>query len=548
MSFGVDLRALWHMGLADFRERVRSRRFPAIVAATAWLGWAVVPPAETGTIALGFGDTRGVYNSAWIGLVLGIIVSMGVALFAFYVVKDAIARDRRTGVGQILAATPLSRGGYLAGKWLSNVLVFAALLGILSVLGVVMQLVRGEDRAVDLPALLAPLWLIGLPTLCLVAAAAVLAETVPLLAGGLGNVAWFFAWLFLLSNAVDTSARGREGFRPWADPYGFTRPVAQAQALVAASDPAYEGGMTMGRSAPMQGVRTIRWEGARWRGRYLLERLGWVGAAFALVLSGALVFDRFDPSRRRLRRPGRAAPAPASTSEADAASDPRSLAGPGAGIRLTPLAAAERAAGAWAGFGRLVLAEVRLLLKGQRWWWYAGMAGMAVAAFVMELGDAGKVVPAAAFLWPVLVFSALGVRERTHDTARLVFAAPRPLGRQLAATWAVGVAVGLLAAGPMLLRFLLAGDPAHAAALAVAALFVPTLALALGTWSGSSRLFEIVYLCWWYAAKSGDPTLDFLGMGRASLAQGRPLAYAGLTLALAVVALLGRRRALALGR
>ena len=46
----------------------------------------------------------------------------------------------------------------------------------------------------------------------------------------------------------------------------------------------------------------------------------------------------------------------------------------------------------------------------------------------------------------------------------------------------------------------------------IGALFIPSLALALGIWSGSRKLFEVVYMLWWYAGPINQvDTLDFMG-------------------------------------
>jgi hypothetical protein len=74
-------------------------------------------------------------------------------------------------------------------------MVLASMAGVLAVTALAMQLARGESRAVGPGALLLPYVLFTLPVLALTAAAAVLAETVPVLRGGLGNIAWFFVWM-----------------------------------------------------------------------------------------------------------------------------------------------------------------------------------------------------------------------------------------------------------------------------------------------------------------------------------------------------------------
>ena len=44
----------------------------------------------------------------------------------------------------------------------------------------------------------------------------------------------------------------------------------------------------------------------------------------------------------------------------------------------------------------------------------------------------------------------------------------------------------------------------------VAALFIPSLALGLGSISGSPRLFEAVYLVWWFLGANGVKPMDFM--------------------------------------
>jgi ABC-type multidrug transport system ATPase subunit len=66
-------------------------------------------------------------------------------------------------------------------------------------------------------------------------------------------------------------------------------------------------------------------------------------------------------------------------------------------------------------------------------------------------------------------------------------------------------------------RALLAGDVAHLFAWAAGAMFIPALALALalGVWSGTSKLFEGLYTALWYAGPAQPtPGLDFIGAPR----------------------------------
>ncbi|HMZ08252.1 MAG TPA: hypothetical protein PK078_11585, partial [Anaerolineales bacterium] len=71
--------------------------------------------------------------------------------------------------------------------------------------------------------------------------------------------------------------------------------------------------------------------------------------------------------------------------------------------------------------------------------------------------------------------------------------------------------------------------------------FIPSLALALGVWSGTSKPFEIVYLTFWYLGPLNNvPNLDFIG----ARSDGHPQIFIPLALALIAFAFFGRARQL----
>jgi hypothetical protein len=65
------------------------------------------------------------------------------------------------------------------------------------------------------------------------------------------------------------------------------------------------------------------------------------------------------------------------------------------------------------------------------------------------------------------------------------------------------------------------------------AMLIPALALVLGRWSGSPRLFEIVYLLLWYGALNGVPGLTAAPTDPATMAV--YLGLAGICFGLALV-------------
>jgi hypothetical protein len=516
-------RTVWHLLRADFLERVRRYSFLVTLAATVWLGYLV----GTGKIGLWIGSIRGTYNSAWIATVMALVINTFLSLVGFYVVKNAVDRDRQTGVGQILATTRLSKPLYTLGKALSNLAVLGAMIAVLFVAALAIQLLAGEDRHVDLLQLALPFLLLSLPMMALVAAAAVLFETVPGLRGGFGNVAWFFVWTSLIPIGIQLGGL--------FDPIGINLANSNLErAAVAAFGPAKRG-FALGGIERSEPIQVMQWDGLDWTAELLLSRLLWILAAAGVALAAAVFFDRFDPARGRVRE-AKKRPAGANGGVVEEA-----IAAPLPAIHLTPLPEASRRFR----FLDVLRAELRLLLNGRRWWW-AGAAGFLIASLAAPLDAVQKVVLPLAWMWPMLLWSSLGNREIRWDTTALLFSAARPLGRQLPATWLAGVALALLTGSGAAIRFLVAGQWDSLGAWAVGALFIPTLALTLGLWSGSSKLFEVLYLVIWYIGPMNQvPAMDYSGATTAGLASGMPLVFLGATALLLAAAVVGRRRQLA---
>jgi hypothetical protein len=189
-----------------------------------------------------------------------------------------------------------------------------------------------------------------------------------------------------------------------------------------------------------------------------------------------------------------------------------------------------------------LLAELRLLFKGIRWWWFIVFAGLNVAALLLPTESARQYLLPATWILPLALWSALGTREVRHNTGQLVFSTAHSLSRQFLLMWLAGVAVALAAGAGVAVNLVLADDWLHLLAWGTGALFIPTLALALGSWSGSNRLFEVVYMLWWYAGPINRvESLDFMGTGSQPQLS-TVLAYGLFTMVLLGLALLGRKR------
>lgn len=512
---------------ADFLERVRRYSFLFTLGFALYLGYL----ATAGNLVLQVGKMRGIFNSAWVGALLALVGTDFISLAGFYFVKNTIERDRETRVGQILAATPISKFMYAFGKMLSNLAVLSLMLAVLAAAGIAMQLVSGEDQHIELWKLVAPFVLLAFPAMAVTAAVAVFFETVPLLRGGFGNVAYFFLWIAGLSIPLAT---GKHAF----DLMGLSMVADSARAAAHLSQ--RNGGVTFSLSFGQiaKPVSLFQWDGLAWTADIIALRLMWLAFAVAIVTVSALLFDRFDPSRgKALREAPDAQPGPVPASLPEQTAAPIHI----TAATLTPLATGP----GHSRFFAILAAELRLMLKGQSWWWYAVAAGLAIASGAAPSADARGIVLAFAWIWPVLLWSSMGVRETREQTYQLIFCAAHPLARQLSAVWLAGVLVALLTGCGFGLRLLVSGNMRGAMAWLIGALFIPTFALSLGVWSGTGKPFEILYTLLWYIGPlHAMPTLDFMGSAPATAATRYPLMYLGAAGAMAVVALAGRKRQL----
>jgi ABC-type transport system involved in multi-copper enzyme maturation permease subunit len=500
-------RVLFHLALADFYERTRRSRFLLILAAVILVGVLV----NNGTVSLSLspGDHnpttasfRGELNSAWIGAMTVLIISFFLGLFGFYLVNDCIERDTRTGVGQIIATTPVSRGAYLVGKWISNWLVLFLLVLILAIAATIMVLFQSKT-ALDLEALLMPFLVVALPDMALIAALAVVFESVPWLRGVAGNVLYFFLWLLGLMAVMFAWGKVLP-FLP--DPLGINVFTNSFNAGVGATFPNESiGGIGVGQySGP---VKIFPWPGVAWTPGIIAGLWVWALVALGMVLLSASWFARFDPSREGLRR---ARTKPEESREGELVKPrvkiPR--------ISLPSLSPFVSRLAQVSPFLGVLFAELRMLLKGRRWWWWLVVLGLNIGI----LADAKQYWLPIAWLWPLAIWSGMGNCERKNNTYQMVFSSPRPVLRQLPAAWLAGILATalLLVAGAVL--FLVKGDWSGLAGWASAALFVPALGLTLGTFSSGSRFFEVIYVMWWYLG----PMQKMQGM---DFTAGVPLVY-----------------------
>ncbi|MCD1293448.1 hypothetical protein CUJ83_00350 [Methanocella sp. CWC-04] len=548
------LKEIYHIARADFLDRVRSYGFIIVLLITIMGAYVFIPPTDANYITLVISDTgasdllnggsddskphdyyRGIYNSAWIGTNVAILTIILLSLFGFYLVKNAVDRDRRTGVGQIIAASPVTKTRYILGKALSNFSVFSVITFIMFLGAIGMQLLRGESNVIDLWALASPFLLLLLPGMALIASVAVFFESVPILRGGLGNIIYFFIWIALISTlpvTVMLTEQSSNEILMFGDIFGWSIPLASMNQAIAAMYPGFgSGSVSAGFQIFEPPIYTFQWSGTEWSPLLLLTRVFWLLVAGLVAIAASVFFDRFDTAailKSKKNKKG--------TVEIE---EPKEHVKNVKELRLNTLLLENIRFG----FLTILAAELRLMLKGQRWWWYTVSALLIVTGLFLPLDVSLKFILPVAWVWPILIWSSMGTRENIHNTSQLVFSAPNPVRNQLPATLLSGIIVAMVLGSGVLLHLIAAGSWMNVLAVLAGAVFAPSMALAMGVWTGNNRLFEIIYLLVWYTGPvNGVKYFDFLGTTARSVAMGIPVYFLAFTAILMILAVIGRKR------
>lgn len=481
---------------ADFRERSRGTRFWVVAVLVGIATWWCFPPADAGYVTVGVGGARGAYSSAWIGMVLALMYASMLSLAGFYIVRGTVSRDFETRVWQLLVATPMTRPGYLLAKWTSHLAVFGVLVAVGLAVGLVAQHVRGEASDFSPVQLLLPSLLLAMPALGVSAFFAVLFDLLPWLRRSGGNVLYFFVWIFVF---VATAEWFDPADHPWAagtwlsEPSGLSVAMRDIHAQLDAAGVRLDSdGFSIGVNIQEGGVRTFDWAG--WQPSFgpAAGRLLWLLACIAGLFALAPMLD-WAAARSEPRQAGQRSSAGLGLSWLD--------------LVLRPLDAFP--------LGRLVAAELRLVLRQRRvGWWLLLLALWVAQAFAPDKGQVFAMV--IAWLLALDVFARAGLRERDTGTTGLVLTAPGAAWRLLAARALVSCGLALALVAPSLLRAL---PGPTAAAIVIVALSVGLGGLALAVLFRNPRPFELAMVFLAYIAVQGDATLNPLADPALSLAR-----------------------------
>jgi hypothetical protein len=182
------------------------------------------------------------------------------------------------------------------------------------------------------------------------------------------------------------------------------------------------------------------------------------------------------------------------------------------------------------GMVRLIAAELKMALLDQPWWWFLGALGLLLGGLFARDYQSLRGVWIATWIWPVLVWSKFGFRERRYRTGAVVFSSPGPLRKLIPAQWSAAVLITGITGAGVAFKLSSLGRSMHLLGWMVGVIFISTLAFSLGVITGSSKTFEAVYIFLWYLGPvSGLTEADFFGVTKSAVMTGIPFYYLGIS-------------------
>ena len=471
----------------------------------------------------------GAYNVGYLGAASAILWSVLVGLVGFYLVTGAVRRDTTTRVGIVVAATPVSRGGYLCGLFLAHVAFLLLLTGIAITVSVI-TFARYGDGAFSFWPFVLPTVLLCAPSIAFTAALAVLFDVHPATSQRGGHILYFFVWLLLvgvvpslLHQGIGPATRIPASDVALFDPGGY---ATLSGAIYRTVPDAQPGTLAMGRQSGMRIDRTD-WSGLPMSPQLVAARIAAVLWAIPVLVLATRGFERFDPARRAPVADGRPTRRRASVPSAlrRAATELEA--------RLRPIAAARTRGRAARGMLAALDAEVRLLWQLAspiRWPWL-------IASITAVAYPAPTVVNAFLILCAPLVAEAAAL-EHIHGTRTVVRSQPAT-GRPRVLWTLSAVTVLLLLGGAPALFGIAVRSLCAALTFGTALVFIAAFSVSAGTVTRGGKLFLATYTLLWYAAAStGTSALDFMAVFRPAVqwsTAGMHMTLSALSVAVALI-------------
>ena len=480
--------AFYRIIISDYKQRTRSYAFLITLAISLYFAYAFLPAANAAYTTVRIGNYIGIQNSAWIGYVTAMMTSVFLAMIGFYLVNSGIKKDVDTGVGEIVATTPISNFNYLLAKAGSNFLVLLSITGCVFAMSIALFFIRSAGYPFQLTQFILPYLLITIPTICFVAALAVAGEVFLYRYTILMNISYFFFFCAMGS----LQATHATSF----DLFGNSSVTRAMQQTVSQHDHDPNLALSMGFNfSDKKGFHAFVFDGLNWTVTGILSRMLWISLALLVIVISSNFFHRFDiKQKNKIKKKPKLA-------EIITHQQPIH------DIKLSELPPITPA------YGIVPFIKTELLMlfrKGPRWLWIINIGGM-IALILAPLAVAHQMILPCLWFLQVARWSDLATKEKTNQIHYFTYASYKPLTRLLPAQIIAGVIIALGLASPLLIRYLLVMQFLPLLTIIAGGIFIVLFAVAIGILSGGKKLFEILFFLVTYLNIEKAPFTDYYG-------------------------------------
>jgi hypothetical protein len=479
--------------LMECTIRFRRSSTPILFLILCGAAFLLMPEVSSGGVMFLVGKQRVLLNSAATSLTSALMGGLVFSLVGFYLISNSVERDLQTGVGKLIAATPLSSLRYLAGKLFGNIVYLTAMASVFMIACMGMHVLRGEV-SLEPMVFVQTFGIMFLPSIPCLAAIALMFECVPFFSGRVGDIMYFFFWVVTLVFPFALASASKD--HAWilaADFTGLGFFGNEINLVTGAHS------FTIGFAPFNAALSPILFPGLRWLPKIYLPRLASVLFTIPFFLIAWAAFQRFDPARRSSSKNAIARKITRLWQEV---------------ISFFDRIVAPR--GGWfAGPSSLVKAialDVRLTFALYPIFFLLVVASVFFSILVPMSLIRSSILPIIFFIL-VPFLASISTRDRQKNTVALIFSAPFVRERITALKFFSALFSTLLVGCIPLVRMSL-NNPFGAVTALNAMLFMVSVATFLGFITGTPKTFIVLFLLFLYTASSSRtiPAFDFAGL------------------------------------
>ena len=472
----------------DYITRIRSYSFLITLCATLAISYTFVPEPNAGYSTIRIGDYVGNYNSAWFGYVTAMMSSVFLSLIGFYLVNNSIQKDIKTKVGQILATTRIKNFSYLLSRVFSNFLVLITIVCITFSMSILLFVLYNDEFDFEILQFVKPYVIIALPAIFWISVLGVLFEVIIGRYTVIQNILFFALFSFLLLFSSQDKMKYN------LDVFGSKIVMNAMEESVRELLPTHKTskmtiGYVLGNTSK---AKKFNFDGIDFPFSFITSRLGWIFFGILLIAIVTPFFHRFNTKERTSSRKRK--------QHMVSSFGPREVL-----LSQLPKPQIDQS------ILPLIKTELFLLMrKGNKWLWMINAIGMILLAFLNIDITHQMVLP---ILWFLQVhrLSDLTTKELENDVFYFTFSAFRPLRRILISQILAGVILMIGLAFPLLFLYGCLLDINALMSILLGAIFIVFLAMFLGIFTQSKKLFEVLFFFITYANINKIPVFDYFG-------------------------------------